>query len=418
MSKRTDNRQDFTLGYYAGNRKTGSISVVNRRAGKTSVKTIALESVSNLAQELKPIFVGLTEEQRVILLDPESKKIEVRESFPEDAFPAHIYSDPTSERDWFMNDGDKESGNDRLNCGDNGSSVTVVENTASSKARFLKTICVGRGHHQATFTYPSKDAPDVPHRAYVSNLKDGTLSVIGNDPNNTSTFLKLLNTINLCEPEKEEGLSEPVIPNNSFPHGIAYSPFTGKLYNLNNGYGTVAIIDPRSNRIVDRIAFKGHSNLFIVPGGRYIIGRGADRKSDSHHVIAKLAVLDLTNNSICNQLELPDIYISKYYFNAEGTKLYLTTSSSGSPEQQANIKSDALLVVDITLLPKLKLAKELRLGASSGSLAFLKTNGSTGLVFSSNSEDGSVAIIDGVKDEVVGTIPVTTGMGHSRVWLM
>lgn len=413
-----NNRQNFTLGYYAGNRKTGSISVVNRREGKTSVDPISPDTESDLAKELKPIFIGLTEQQHIILLNPESKQIEVRETFPEDAFPAHIYSDPTSGRDWFMNDGDKETGNDRLNCGDSGSSVTVVENTTSSKARFLNTICVGRGHHQAAYSYPSQDAPDVPLRAYISNLKDGTLSVIGNDPNHPDTFLKLLDTINLCEPDKEDDITEPAVPNNAFPHGLAYSPLTGKLYNLNNGYGTVAVIDPCSNHIENRIAFKGHSNLFIVPGGRYIIGRGADRKSDPHHVIAKLTVLDLISNDICDQLQLPDIYISKYYFNDEGNKLYLTTSSSGSPEQQANLKSDALLVLDMTSLPKLRLAKELRLGASSGSLAFLKDNGSGSLVFSSNSENGSVAVIDGAKDDVVETIPVTTGMGHSRVWML
>jgi len=418
MKKDIERSMNFTLGYYAGNRKTGTIKVVNRHAGKTDIEAIKTESETDLAKDLKPIFIGLTEKQHVILLNPENKQIEVRENFPEDAFPAHIYNDPTSQRDWFMNDGDKETGNDRLNCGSSGSSVTVVENTASSKARFLKTICVGRGHHQAAYTFPSKEAPDVPHSAYISNLKDGTLSVIGNDKNDSETFLKLLDTINLCEPEKEEGLTEDSIPNNAFPHGLAYSPLTGKLYNLNNGYGTIAIIDPRTNRIAERIPFKGHSNLFIVPGGRYIIGRGADRKSDPDHVIAKLTVLDLTNNTITDKLDLPDIYISKYYFNEEASKLYLTTSSSGSPEQQANIKPDALLVLDMASLPKLKLVKELRLGTASGSLAFMKYNGSNALVFSSNSEAGSVAVIDGVKDDVLETIPVTTGMSHSRVWTL
>ncbi len=418
MSNNTDKGQDFNLGYYAGNRKTGSITVVNRRDGVTSIKTITSEPESDLPKELKPIFVGLTDQQQVILLNPDNKRIEIRENFPEDAFPAHIYTDPTSQRDWFMNDGDKESGNDRLNCGDNGSSVTVVENTTSAQARFLRTICVGRGHHQAAYTFPSQDVPDVPRCAYISNLKDGTLSVIGNDPDNTDTFLQLIDTINLCEPEKEKELSQATVPNNAFPHGLAYSPFTGKLYNLNNGYGTIAVIDPVSNRIESRIAFKGHSNLFIVPGGRYIIGRGADRKSDPNHVIAKLSVLDLAHNNICDQVELPDIYIGKYYFNDEGTKLYLTTSTSGSPEQQANIKSDALLVYDMNALPKLKLVKELRMGTPSGSLAFHKANGTGELVFSSNSEDGSVAIIDGVNDKVIESIPVTTRMSHSRVWML
>lgn len=418
MSKTPQNSHDFALGYYAGNRKTGTVAIVNRQGGEVSISKIGTEPESNLEKELKPIFVGLTENRKVILLDPATKEIQIRETFPEDAFPAHIYSDPTSTRDWFMNDGDKETGNDRLNCGDQGSSVTVVQDTASSRAKFMKTICVGRGHHQAAFTYPTDSATGVPHRAYISNLKDGTLTAIGNDPDKPGKFLEVVATINLCEPDKEEGLTEPAVPNQAFPHGLVYSPLTGKLYNLNNGYGTIAVIDPASNQIEERIAFKGHSNLFITPDGRYVIGRGADRKSDPEHVVARLTVLDLKDHSITDSAELRDIYVSKYYFNDEGSRLYLTTSSSGSPEQQANLKDDALLIFDITALPKLKLDKELRLGSPSGSLAFLKSNGSAELVFSSNSKDGSVTVIDSQHNDVVETIPVMEGLGHSRIWML
>jgi hypothetical protein len=418
MSQTKPSARSFVLGYYAGNRKTGSVSVVSRDNGKTRLDPLAVEAETGLPADLKPVFVGLAEDRRVILLDPKSKHIRLGPGFPADAFPAHIYSDPHSDRDWFMNDGDKETGNDRLNCGDQGSSVTVVEKTASAQAKFLKTICVGRGHHQAAFTYPSAQAPGVPRRAYISSLKDGTLSAIGNDPNDAATYLQVIATINLCETDKEQGMAEPSVPNNSFPHGLAYSPLTGKLYNLNNGYGNIAVIDPASNRIEARFPFKGHSNLFMTPGGRYIIGRGADRKSDPNHVIAKLTVLDTTGSRIVETLELPDIYISKYYFNPEGTKLYLTASSSGSPEQQANIKADALLVLDLTALPRLKLARELRLGTSSGSLAFLAGNGATTLVFSSHGEGGGVAVIDGARDELLETIAVPGGMSHSRVWVI
>lgn len=418
MSKTAPSARNFALGYYAGNRKTGSISIIGRDGGRTRVDTLAVEADTGLAADLKPIFVGLTEDRRVILLDPQSKQIQLRAGFPADAFPAHIYSDPQSDRDWFMNDGDKETGNDRLNCGDQGSSVTVVEKTASAQAKFLKTVCVGRGHHQAAFTFPSAQAPAVPRRAYISSLKDGTLSAIGNDPADPATYLQVIATINLCETDKEQGMAAPAVPNNAFPHGLAYSPVTGKLYNLNNGYGNVVVIDPASNRIEARFPFKGHSNLFMAPGGRYIIGRGADRKSDPNHVIAKLTVLDVTDNRIVDKLDLPDIYISKYYFNAAGTKLYLTTSSSGSPEQQANIKADALLVLDLTGLPKLRLARELRLGTASGSLTFLDGGGAGALVFSSHGEGGTVAVIDGARDELVETIAVPGGMSHSRVWAL
>ncbi len=397
---------DFTLGYYSSDRKTGKVCVVKRRNGEITI----------LEKALKPIFVGLTEEHRFILLDPETKSIRIQSNFPLDAFPAHIYSDPDSNCDWFMNDGDKESGNDTVNCGDKGSSVTVIENTASASAKHLATVCVGRGHHQASFVSPSEQSPDVPKTAYISNLQDGTVSAIGNDPENEETYLKVIATIDLCEADKEkDGRSSA--PCNAFPHGLVYSKISGKLYNLNNGYGTIAVIDPVTNEIEERIAFKGHSNLFVTPCGRYIFGRGADRKSDPEHVVARLTVMDAATHQVLDTVDLPDLYISKYYFNRAGSKLYLTTSSSGSPEQAANLKSDALLIFDLATLPKITLAAELALGTSSGSLAFHGKGEATQLVFSSNAEVGALVIIDGEDNTVLETIKVTEGAPHSRVWL-
>ena len=155
----------------------------------------------------------------------------------------------------------------------------------------------------------------------------------------------------------------------------------------------------------------------MVPGGRYIIGRGADRKSDPNHAIAHLTVLDVESMEIVDRLSLPDIYISKYYFNPEGTRLYLTTSSSGSPEQQANLKQDALLVIDLTALPRLVLRRELRLGSPSGSLTFVRDGGAT-RVFSSNGIAGAVVVVDGESDEVVETIAAGSELAHSRVWAL
>ena len=258
---------DFTLAYYSGNRKTGSVAIIEYHNGKSSIKVLDVADESGLDKVMKPVFVGLTENHQVIELDPKSKALNIQDSFTADAFPAHIYSDPNSSRDWFMNDGDKDTGNDTLNCGDQGSSVSVVDHANSSSAHFLKTICVGRGHHQATFSYPAASAPGVPDQAYISNLQDGTISVIGNDPANKETYLNVVATIDLCEPDKEKVAGE----NNAFPHGLVYSKLSGKVYNLNNGYGTVAIIDPVTHQIEDRINLKGFSNLFMSPDGRYII---------------------------------------------------------------------------------------------------------------------------------------------------
>ncbi len=409
---------DFVVVYYIGNRKTGTLHIVTHKNGVTTIEHFPTAPDTGLENMLKPILIGMTPERRVVLLNPSTKETHIETAFPSDGFPAHLYADPYSSRDWFMNDGDKDTGNDTLNCGYTGSSVTVIANTTCRlDVQYLNTICVGRGHHQAAFTPPSSG---VPRRAYISSLNDGTISVIGDDDKDTDTYLKLLATINLCEPEHEQGSADK-IPNSAFPHGLAYSSITSKLYNLNSGYGTLVVIDPLTNIIETRISLKGYSNLFAVPdnkkSGHYLIARGADRKTDPHHVIAKIAVFDTTTHTIVDHLDLPDIYFSKYYFNAEGTKLYMTTSNSGSPEQQANLKHDVLLVFDLTALPKLRLIQELKTGPA-GSVAFLVKYGVTDLVFSSNAEAGSLVIIDGKTDEIAEIIAITEGASHARIWML
>lgn len=409
-----NNDADFSVAYYAGNRKTGTLALVRCTAGEVTVMPLATAPETGLDQALKPILVGVAEDHRVILLDPKTKQLRLQEAFPADAFPAHIYNDPHSKRDWFMNDGDKETGNDTLNCGDRGSSVTVIEDTGSTRARFLKTICVGRGHHQAAFTYPSADAPQVPARACISSLNDGTISVIGNDPADAATYLQVIATINLCEPDKEDGRQD-LVPNKAYPHGLAYSPVTGKLYNLNNGYGTLAVIDPLTNVIEERLPFKGYSNLFASPCGRYLIARGADRKSDPEHVLGKLAVWDVAAKRIVAERTLRDVYLSKYYYNAEGSKLYFTTGSSGSPEQQRHLKTDVLLVLDMRTLPELAAPREVAVG-SAGSVAFHAEDGRTRWVFVSDAAGGALVVLDGATDAVAERIALAPDLSHSRVW--
>lgn len=418
MTDKQKHSLDFSLAYYSSDRKTGRIVVVTRKGGELSTQGLAELAQSGREKAEKPVFVGLTEDQQVISFDPCSKELSIQSGLIADAFPAHIYSDPNADRDWYMNDGDKATGNDALNCGDQGSSVTVVEATSSRAVNYLKTICVGRGHHQCNFAYPSEAAPDVPYTTYVSNLNDGTLSAIGNNPDDADSYLKVVATIDLCEKDKEEKSEAGTIPNNSFPHGLVYSKHTGKVYNLNNGYGTIAVIDPITNEIEARVPFKGFSNLFVSPCGRYIFGRGADRKSDVNHVIAKLAVMDAETYEIVDRVDLQDTYISKYFFSPDGAKLYLTTSSSGSVEQQANLKTDAVLVFDLGQLPEIKQTKEIRLGAPSGTLDFLTQDGRTELVFSSNSLEGAIAVICANTNEVIEKIVVTPGQTHSRLWML
>lgn len=412
-----NSQQDFSIAFYWGDRKTGSLALIARRGGKTTVKRLPNEAESSLPAALKPILVGLTPEAQVVLLDPKTKAIRYSASFPCDAFAAHVYSeknsDPLHSRDWYMNDGEKPHGNDTINCGDNGSSVTAMENANTTQAKYVGTVCVGRGHHQAAFTAPSAQAPKVPRCTYISNLNDGTISIIGNDAADKASYMKLLGSINLCEADKEDGKVD-AIPNNAFPHGLAYSPLTGKVYNLNNGYGTLLTIDPLTMKIEARIAIKGFSNAFMVPGGRYLIGRGADRKSEPQHAIGKMAVLDVTTMQIVAKLDLPDIYLSKYYFNLDASKLYFTTGVSGSPEQQANLKSDVLLSFDLSQLPTLPVPKEIKVGVV-GTMDFAGA-GKSQLAFASDGAAGELVVIGGGNDEIVERIKVGSGASHSRVW--
>jgi len=340
-------------------------------------------------------------------MDAVGKEINRHQRLPEDAVATYAYVDPTTATYWMVNDGDKENGVDLLNCGSSGSPVIVVKGLGNSQAaEVIKVICLGRGHHVTVFVAPSEQAPQVPQRVFASNLLDGTISVIGHDPADSATFLKLITTINLSDPRHEDGKREAV-PNNAFPHGMVFSPLTGKVYNMNNGYGTVAVIDPLSNSVETSVAMKVSSNLLLSPDGRFLIGKGADRKSDAEHVIGRLSIMDALSNTLTGTVELPDIYPSVYRFSPDGRKLYVTTAATGKGKQKDNLKLDTLLVFDTSALPAIKLIKEVRVGrADCGRrpIAFIDQGRHGVRVFVPNSSDGTLSILDGADDSVLETV--------------
>ncbi len=411
----------WALAYFSSDRKTGNISII-RHDETTFIKKIPLAPATDIEKPYKQIFLGISRDEKVILMDPVSKAITVSDIFPADAFPAHAYPDPNSKFIWYMNDGDKQTGNDTINCGNNGSSVMVAnlhKDEPDTLPEVLKTICVGRGHHNATFTMPSKNAPDVPYRAFISNLKDGTLSVIGNDPADKDTWLEVVATINLHDPEKEEE-SENTIPNNSFPHGTAYSPLTGKLYCLSNGYEQIQVIDPIDNVIEKTIELKGSRNLLLHPAGQYLIGKGADRNSDPDHVIAELPVIDTLSDSVVNTIKIPDVYAAKYTFSTTGDKLYLACATTGNESQRQNIKNDIIQVYDTSSLPDMPLIAEIKVGkaqcSSRSADIIMQRDGTTPYVFVTNPTDGSMSVIDTKSDNLIETIKITDASSHARLY--
>ncbi len=351
----------------------------------------------------KVVFIGQSS-NHLLLLNPETNKISTSHTLPADARAAYSYRDPESNRIWFMNDGDK-SGNDGLSCPQGGASVSVISTNDDGSAEHLNTICVGRGHHVTTFTAPSVAAPNTPHRAFVSNLKDGTISVIGNDPNDAVTFLKVITTLNLYDPSHEDEGSDS-LPNNAFPHGMEYSPQTGKLYCLNNGYNSVAVIDPLTHEIEARFAMPVSSNLLLSRCGLFLIGKGADRKANPDHVIGRLCVMDAVTGEIITRQELPDLYPSTYRFNPNGDRLYVTTAVTGKGLQRDNLKSNIAQVYDSSALPALTLLREIAIEASESGrcpIAFVQPQegDKRHYVLLSNPSQGTLTLLNGSDDSTI-----------------
>jgi DNA-binding beta-propeller fold protein YncE len=340
-------------------------------------------------------------------MDPASKKISIQNNFPLDAYAPYAYPQLAEGIHWYSNDGDSESGVDTLNCSGAGSPVYVVKNSADG-AEVLKTICLGRGHHVVAFSKPSAKMPNIPQRAFVTHLLDGSMTILGNDPADQAGYLNVIDTINLCESDKEKD-GRDGLPNNAFPHGMVFSPLTGKIYSLNNGYGTIIVVDPSSGKIESRLKMKGSSNLLLSPDGRYLIGKGANRKSDPEHVVGRLSVLDITTGETTDSLDLSDFYPSTYRFNPQGNKLYVTSAATGKGAQRDKVRKNILQVYDAAALPKLRLIKEVSVGVADCSrrpIAFFTESGETRYVFVPNPTEGSVSILDGSSDEVLDTISI------------
>ena len=400
----------WTLVCHCDHGGTGTATLITPDGAGFASMTLDTAGPSGGHGMRQPRFLGVGEKNLAVVLEPETRELMTRPELFDDAFPAYAYRDRENGLVWFMNDGDKKTGNDDLNCGDRGSTVAVIRNEGAG-GKLIKIICVGRGHHVTTFTAPTPDRPDMPRRAFVSNLIDGSITVLGNDPNDTESYLNVIDTINLCEADKEES-GEASIPNNAFPHGKEFSPATGKIYSLSNGYGTVAVIDPVTNTIEDRIELKKSSNLLLSPDGRYLVGKGADRKSDPEHVLGRLSVIDLAQRKVVASLDIPDVYPSVYRFSPDGSRLYVTTAATGKGTQRDNLDLTSLLVYDAGALPELKLLKTVSLGkADCGRrpIAFYAPAGKPVYTFVPNPTDGTMSILNGDSDDVVDTVRISDG---------
>lgn len=381
----------------------GSVAIVSRNAEGFASRQLPTAAAQGGDAGAQPLFLGLDSEQRPIIMAAQDQAVTTPEQLPAAAFPIYSYRDPQSGFVWFVSDGDKD-GNDALNCGNSGSPIIVCKRNAQGSAELVKLICMGRGHHVVTYTEPGGEHPQVPSRAFVSNLLDGSICVVANDPA-ADDYLQVIETINLCEAEKEDG-GQMGIPNNAFPHGQVFSSRTGKVYSFNNGYGTVAVIDPASCMIEARIEMKVSSNLLLSPDQRFLIGKGADRKSDPDHVLGRLTVIDIDAGKVVSKLDLPDVYPSVYRFSPDGTRLYVTTAATGKGGQRDNLNRDTLLVYDARALPELKLLREVKVGVADCGRRPIAFDNDGEFVFIPNPTDATVTILNAGDDSEAATVSI------------
>ncbi len=400
---------DWTITCHLDYGDNGAVAIIQHKNGKSEVSSITTAAAKGGDYNQRPVFLGVNNNNKALIMDPESKHVECTTSMTADSRYYYAYRDNQSNRFWFTNDGDKD-GNDTLNCGNDGGTVTVAAKNGND-GEILQTLLIGRGHHVSTFCRPDQHNPALPNHAFVSNLLDGTISVVGNDEDDKENFLKIITTINLFDASKEKEAAAD-FPNNSFPHGMEFSPVTRKIYNLNNGYASVAVINPINNEIETTIPMKVSSNLLLSRCGNFLIGKGADRKGNPDHVMGRLQVLDVNQQAVVNCFDIQDFYPSVYRFNPEGDRLYVTAGATGKGAQADNLRTDMVQVYDSSKLPELKLIKEIKLeDCNSGRrpIAFLKQNGTAPLVFVPNPDQGSLAVIDGDSNEVIETINIGKG---------
>jgi YVTN family beta-propeller protein len=366
------------------------------------------------------IFVNVTNGNFVAAIDPVGEAAELKKMIPVGQRPVHTYRDPEGTRIWVLNDGDPSTGVDTVTpaCNaDSVASVSVIQNhdeggEEGNPGAVLATICVGRGHHKAAFSYPTLDHPGIPHRAFISNIMDGTVSVIDNDPGSPD-YLTVIGLIDLCDSNLESCDGDPATPNGAGPHGMEYSPMSGKIYNNNEDYGTENVIDPVTLAVEDTLDLLGFTGAtHVSPDGRFVVVRGADRSSDPDHVIGKLTVIDTDDNSFV-QTDLPDINPGGLLFAPDGTKIYIPSASTGSAAQKLNLKTDVILSIDgsalsgTTPIPPGSM-NEITVGETTGgrSIGLHEHDGEAEHLFVTNRTGGTVSIVDAETETVVDTVTV------------
>ncbi|MDC4206976.1 MAG: hypothetical protein MPW15_29400 (plasmid) [Candidatus Manganitrophus sp.] len=392
----------------------GKVSVIEHRdAGNTLSEPIDIRSsAGEMVSSGDHIFVSIEAANRVAVLDPAGEFVVFKKYLPVGQRPVHISHEPESTRVWVLNDAELSTGIDTVTSVCNASSsgsVSVIEDRDENAGAILGTICVGKGHHEAAFSYPTSTASSIPRRAFISNMNDGTISVINNDPP-SDDYLKVIGTLDLCDMSREPGGvcdADVATSNAAAPHEVYFSQATGKIYNYNGAYGTITIIDATTLAVESTVSIQSNGFPDFTPDGRFVFFRATDTQTDPAHVTGKLWVINLVDNSV-TAVDLPDFHPGSLQFTSNGTKLYVASAAIGNADQRANQKSDVVRVFDATVLPALTQISEVAVGSTTGPrlITLFEHEGEAHHFFVTNPADGTITVIDARTDMVVDTVSV------------
>lgn len=172
----------------------------------------------------RTVWALATGAAQVALIDAATLEVRI---VPVGARPVHSYLEPGGERIWVGNDG----------SGD----VSIID--LASGVEVQRTL-TGNGHHKMAFV--TDDAGALAF-VYVSNITDGTLAVLD-----------------------AQGTLVTTVAVGPAPHGITYSPDTGRVYGCSgDDQNSLEILEPfgaTPHTIVDRIALPGRCGWIHVEG--------------------------------------------------------------------------------------------------------------------------------------------------------
>lgn len=433
----------------------GNLKIVSTMGTSGEFDSNALGDMQVSAGEW--VFVNLGAGNKVATIDPLSGATPIFEaSLATGTRPVHIYRDPTDgEVIWSMNDGDATNGNDSINCGGVGTSVTVLHNSHTGPGGnppfVVGTTCtLASGHGVTAFSQPTATDANIPKYAAVTNEKGGQMAFLDN-VETSPTYRSMVARLDLCTDAGQAGLipaglpcdseavtalNVPFTANGSNPHGIRWSKHSGKIYSIQTAYGEIIEVDPNlivpgpghnQTAITRRLSLTGtpYTSYGITPDGKFLFLRGRDISADPNHILGKLAVVDLTVGGPLAITELPDlldVVPSTFKFTPDVQRMYLLASdtTTGTGSQLLNQKKNRLFVFNPSALPAVQPPVEIALQPASGHNfdVIIEGSGQVSGVLVSNGTPGLNGLVSFINahNQLVGNLVVGLNPGAVMIY--